>query len=56
MREECVRGAKFIAKLLESLGADVKVVRWVERGSDSCLLTHNVTCMCRPVCLVRGCT
>ncbi|KAL6762356.1 hypothetical protein V8C86DRAFT_1825219 [Haematococcus lacustris] len=27
MREECVRGAKFIAKLLESLGADVKVVR-----------------------------
>jgi hypothetical protein len=29
MREECVRGAKFIAKLLESLGADVKVVRWV---------------------------
>ncbi len=27
MRDECVRGAKYLAKLLESLGADVKVVR-----------------------------
>lgn len=26
-REDCVRGAKFLAKLLESLGAEVKVVR-----------------------------
>lgn len=29
MREECLKGAKYLAKLLESLGADVKVVRWV---------------------------
>lgn len=27
LRDECLKGAKFLAKLLEGLGADVKVVR-----------------------------
>jgi hypothetical protein len=27
LRDECLKGAKFLARQLESLGADVKVVR-----------------------------
>lgn len=27
LRDECIKGAKFVARQLEGLGADVKVVR-----------------------------
>lgn len=48
-REDCVRGAKFLAKLLESLGADVKVVRCVgSRGVVGwCRVVQGGAAQCR---------
>lgn len=49
MRDDCLRGARYLAKLLESLGADVKTVqvRRIVQTQSLVALSHQSE-SCRP--------